>query len=287
MKLFTNFLIRILQLSCVVVFVYNILTIPAILSDDTRPIPPDIKADIVNTSHLPEDISTINVATTTAIVDDLIARATTAEEQPEQQESKLTYRLERNVFTKLMERIDSVIDTCDEMPTIEKKEVVKDFDTGVPRLPTHGLHAALQDWIRKEDDEVANSDGNTNRKYPTCQLPPPTLCSVSSYSVIMMSHTISDAKRLQLMMNAIKDMAQRPKTTEIILVWNSDKEVLTKAKGNDPKLLIKWDQDTSHPLRIFYSLENGLKNNLLNRYHPSIQPVEEVVMYFDDDGPFF
>jgi hypothetical protein len=27
-------------------------------------------------------------------------------------------------------------------------------------------------------------------------------------------------------------------------------------------------------------------NNLLNRYHPSIQPQHEAIVYFDDDGPF-
>ncbi|EJK76068.1 hypothetical protein THAOC_02189, partial [Thalassiosira oceanica] len=78
---------------------------------------------------------------------------------------------------------------------------------------------------------------------------------------------------------------------EVIIVWNSPRETLNQAKDDKEKSyarkLLDWDADPSHPLRIFFSLENGLANNLLNRYHPSIEPKNEVVMFFDDDGPFW
>ena len=47
-----------------------------------------------------------------------------------------------------------------------------------------------------------------------------------------------------------------------------------------------WNADSSHPLRIYFSLDNGLQNNLLNRYHPTLEPKHEAIVYFDDDGPF-
>ena len=77
----------------------------------------------------------------------------------------------------------------------------------------------------------------------------------------------------------------------MIIVWNSPRDALNQAKDDKEKSyarkLLDWDADPSHPLRIFFSLENGLANNLLNRYHPSIKPKNEVVMLFDDDGPFW
>jgi len=192
------------------------------------------------------------------------------------------YQLEHNVFQKLIERTTSVINTCHKTHSTDQKQTPTDFDTGVPPLPDRGMHDALQNWIRTN----SGTHGRT-QNYPVCQLPPSTSCHTSSYSVILMSHTIKDRKRLETMTAAIDDFALRPNTTEIVLVWNAQREVLRDSEDVRVKELLVWDQDTKHPLRIFYSFENGLGNNLMNRYHPSIRPIEEVVMYFDDDGPFF
>jgi len=242
---------RILQVSCIVSVGYNAITMYQSTSDNLYLIQPDLKTDIIF---------------------------------PTGKEYQLhSYRLERNVFKKLIERFGSVIDSCHKIPSSEKEEVVKDFDTGVPPLPEHGLHEALRGWVLKED----GANDNTREYHPMCQLPPTKSCDTTSYSVILMSHTISDQLRLQKMIKGIHTLSKRPSTAEIILVWNAEKEILTNSEDKRAMKLITFDQDSSHPLRIFYSLSNGLKNNLLNRYHPSIQPTEDVVMYFDDDGPFF
>jgi len=196
-----------------------------------------------------------------------------------------SYREEHNVFRKLEERVSSVIDECRSMKeksTQDVKKLKKDFDTGVPPLPEHGLHDAIKGWFENN----ANNNNNNKRDYPVCQLPPSSSCNVTSYSVIIMSHTVTDQERLRKMILGMQNLAGLPNTSEIILVWNGEKEALTTSSDNLVKKLLMWENDSSHPVRIFYALENSLENNLLNRYHPSVQPSEEAVLYFDDDGPF-
>lgn len=190
------------------------------------------------------------------------------------------YRHETNVFKKMLERSTNDADICRNLhPDHLGKPKEKDFDTGVPPLPENGIHEVLKAWL----------DGGYKDRgdYPMCELPPTLSCEVEKYSLILMSHTVSDNMRLGKLKNGIKDFAQRPETAEIILVWNSEKEVLLNSDKSDAKLIVEWNNDESHPLRIFFSLENGLGNNLLNRYHPMLQPKQEAIMYFDDDGPFY
>ena len=195
-------------------------------------------------------------------------------------EEKSSYRYERNVFKKMSERSSHDGETCQNLhPDHLGQAKEKDFDTGVPPLPENGVHEVLNAWL---------DGGDTDRgDYPMCELPPTKSCNVSQYSLILMSHTVEDQKRLRKLKNGIEDFAVRSETAEIILVWNSEKEVLINSDKKEAQSLVEWDQDESHPLRIFYSLDNGLGNNLLNRYHPMIKPKQEAIMYFDDDGPFY
>lgn len=191
-----------------------------------------------------------------------------------------SYRDETNVFKKMLERSANDAEVCSNLHSDhlgEAKE--KDFDTGVPPLPENGVHEVLQKWL----------DGGFHERgdHPMCELPPTKSCEVEKYSLILMSHTVKDNVRLRKLIGGIKDFSARPETEEIILVWNSEKKVLVDSDRDGAKMLVQWDEDPSHPLRIFYSLENGLENNLLNRYHPMIKPKSQAIMYFDDDGPFY
>ncbi len=191
-----------------------------------------------------------------------------------------SYRNEENVFRKMLDRSSSDAEVCSNLhPDHLGKPKEKDFDTGVPPLPENGVHEVLKEWL---------GGGSASRgDYPMCELPPAKSCDVSQYSLILMSHTVEDNKRLGKLKNGIQNFAKRPGTAEIILVWNSERKVLTESDKKDAKMLLEWDNDESHPLRIFYALENGLENNLLNRYHPMLKPKQEAIMYFDDDGPFY
>lgn len=195
-------------------------------------------------------------------------------------QAKSSYREESNVFKKMLDRSTNDAEVCSNLhPDHLGKAKEKDFDTGVPPLPENGIHEQLQKWLDGEFGERGD--------YPMCELPPTKSCDVDKYSLILMSHTVKDSKRLGKLINGIKDFAARPETEEIILVWNSEKANLVDSNRGGAKSLVEWDNDESHPLRIFYSLENGLQNNLLNRYHPMIKPKSKAIMYFDDDGPFY
>jgi len=208
---------------------------------------------------------------------------------------------ETNAFQRLIKRAQLNIATCNSVPTALNNENAaslwaKNTTSGVPFLPEFGIVNALEDWLSLSEDEkkvarVSNSsstsvhrhdDGLEEEEDGMCHLPPRTSCDVSMITAVLMSHTTD---RLQTLIGGLKNIAKWSAVGEIILVWNSDRSNLeTDVKG---KRLLGWHNDSSHPLRIFFSLENGLPNCLLNRYHPMIKPKYEALMYFDDDGPFF
>lgn len=198
------------------------------------------------------------------------------------EDDEISYRHENNAFLQIMKRSAHFQDSCHKLPEHHLGEhKPKEFDTGVPPLPEHGVHNAMKTWL--ENDK----NGTSNRgDYPMCSLPPAKSCEVDTFTLILMSHTVSDDERLGKLRNGINNLSRWKNTGEIILVWNSPRSVLAECEKKHCKSIIGWDAEESHPLRIFYSLENGLHNNLLNRYHPTLEPKHDAIVYFDDDGPF-
>jgi len=202
------------------------------------------------------------------------------------------------VFESMIERVKWTEEQCNNVPDHHIDTLTKSLQkaTDLPPLPEGGVAVALQRWLKEnnneqhsQEEEEAATNNNDENKYPTCYLPPPKSCDVTTYTLVIMSHT---TERLEAFMDPLTEMVDSwPGLTEIIIVWNSPRTTITsvieeKQKQYATKLL-SWDADPNHPLRIFFSLEEGLANNLLNRYHPKIQPKNQAVMYFDDDGPFF
>mmetsp|Transcript_16144 Transcript_16144/g.30432 ORF Transcript_16144/g.30432 Transcript_16144/m.30432 type:complete len:648 (+) Transcript_16144:142-2085(+) len=196
---------------------------------------------------------------------------------------------ERSIFESIIKRVKWTEEQCNSTPRNQRDSVKKALKvaTDLPMLPEGGVAPALEKWLKENPPS-----SSTNNDYPTCYLPPPKSCNVTTYTLVIMSHT---TERLQTFMDPLVPMVDSwPGLTEIIIVWNSPREKLAEvgkiADGNQRKYatqLLQWDEDASHPLRIFFSLDNGLANNLLNRYHPKLKPKNEAVMYFDDDGPFW
>ena len=196
-------------------------------------------------------------------------------------------RHERVAFESIIQRVKWTKDQCDSTPLDQRHTVKKEIKTAtdLPMLPEGGVAIALESWLKDDTD---------NNDYPTCYIPPTKSCHVTTYTLIIMSHT---TERLQAFMDPLRSMIDTwPGLTEVIIVWNSPRDTLTRAttsdnnNGKDKRYaneLLQWNENITHPLRIFFALENGLSNNLLNRYHPSLQPKNQAVMYFDDDGPFW
>jgi hypothetical protein len=210
-------------------------------------------------------------------------------QQTPKQESINSTHDDRTVFESIIRRVRWTEERCNGTIARERHSV-KQFQTAtdLPMLQEGGVAHALAKWLEENSSPSSNDDA-----YPTCYLPPPKSCHVTTYTLVIMSHT---TERLQAFMGPLGSMIDTwPGLTEVIIVWNSPRETLSNAAKNDTDSkegryatkLLRWDEDTSHPLRIFFSLENGLANNLLNRYHPKLEPKNEAVMYFDDDGPFW
>lgn len=210
-----------------------------------------------------------------------------ADNSKQQQQETLSIDLthdDRTVFESIIKRVKWTEEQCTGTPPNQIKTVKKPFKpaTALPMLPEGGVAPALERWMKENP-----SSSSTNNEYPTCYLPPPKSCDVTTYTLIIMSHTTA---RLQTFMDPLSSMVDSwPGLTEVIIVWNSPRETLTSVVANNAyaQKLLQWDEETTHPVRIFFSLENGLNNNLLNRYHPNLKPKNQAVMYFDDDGPFW
>ena len=201
---------------------------------------------------------------------------------------------EVHAFKTVISRAVANLEVCNSLPKIKgspTKEVQQITDT--PMLAEFGIMNALSEWIGKVEGEkntagavaaTQQQENDGEEAYPMCHLPPASSCQTKTYSVILMSHATD---RLSKLKGGVVDLSNRDATEEVILVWNSPRSLLESDSGGIGQELLRWDEDPTNKLRIFYALENGLENNLLNRYHPSINPKSEAVMYFDDDGPFF
>ena len=177
------------------------------------------------------------------------------------------YRNESNAFRKIMERSALFQETCHQLPEHHLGEAKpKEFDTGVPPLPEHGVHRAMKEWLEKETDGT-----NERGDYPVCSLPPSKSCNVDTFTLILMSHTVDDNVRLKKLRNGINNLSSWRDTGEIILVWNSAKSVLTECQ----KVSAGWDRIIQFSLLLlsllhFYNRHYakiywvGMQTNLIN-----------------------
>lgn len=196
---------------------------------------------------------------------------------------------ERAAFESIIERVKWTEEQCSGIPYYQRQTLTTSLKnaTDLPPLPEGGVAQSLKRWMEEDDQhpcDAANGDNCTS-----CYLPPPRSCDVTTYTLIIMAHTTGRLKKFIDPLTEMMDEWQG--MTEIIIVWNSPRTNLTAVSTEKEQQyatkLLAWDKDPSHPLRIFFSMEEGLTNNLLNRYHPKLRPKNQAVMYFDDDGPFF
>eukprot|EP00591_Stephanopyxis_turris_P004001 CAMPEP_0195509848 /NCGR_PEP_ID=MMETSP0794_2-20130614/2661_1 /TAXON_ID=515487 /ORGANISM="Stephanopyxis turris, Strain CCMP 815" /LENGTH=589 /DNA_ID=CAMNT_0040637155 /DNA_START=210 /DNA_END=1979 /DNA_ORIENTATION=- len=128
-----------------------------------------------------------------------------------------------------------------------------------------------------------------------CTLPPPKSCDQETFTVIFMGYKPDRVKKIWGQVQSMSKWknadnknakSKRPGmlVEEIILIWNGE---ISLNESKDGQALLQASADPEHPLRIFFSSQHGLQNNLLNRYHPDVKPTTDALLYYDDDGPFY
>lgn len=180
------------------------------------------------------------------------------------------WRQESFIWDQVVKRARAMHQDCEQIPIHLQKPVEVIKYTNISLLP-FGVATDVMEESQTTD-------------WPMCSLPPEKSCNVTKFSVIFMSHTIHRLKEMSGGINRLMK-GNHQRIQEIILVWNNDRTALEG--DNLGQIYLKNDGDPTHPLRIFFSFEEGLGNNLLNRYHPKVNPSSPAILYYDDDGPFW
>ena len=223
---------------------------------------------------------------------------------------------ERAVFETVLQRAKRSQSKCNIINKKDRRELnLSAFNaSSFPLLPEGGVVSTIEKWLLSSEKASSNRTVFTTQQSPlkhaACILPPSKSCHVKTYTVIFMARS-SERFHKVLHASLFAKTSSWKGLTEIIFVWNSPRHVLEEIAANrtvdsttaasyfgDQLLdqdadasyfavqLLERDADPNDPLRIFYSIENGLTNNLMNRYHPLLAPKNEAIIYFDDDGPF-
>ena len=99
------------------------------------------------------------------------------------------------VFESIIERVKWTEEQCNSVPEHNVDTLTTSLKkaTDLPPLPEGGVAAALKKWLdsenAKEQSETTTNNNNDNDVYPICYLPPPKSCDVTSYTLVIMSHT--------------------------------------------------------------------------------------------------
>ena len=130
---------------------------------------------------------------------------------------------------------------------------------------------------------------NAIQDYPyQCTLPPEMECSETQFTVIFMAYNPDRLKKLynQIIKMTSNNGGENFKSLvhEIVIVWNGEREVEESKFGQS---IVNLATKEGKPVRIVYPLKHGFVNDLMNRYHPSINIQTKAIMYYDDDGPFY
>jgi hypothetical protein len=70
---------------------------------------------------------------------------------------------------------------------------------------------------------------------------------------------------------------------EVLLVWNGEGNLTSTDNG---QALARLPSERNN-FRIFFPLEKGFPNDLMNRYHPRMEIKTKGILFYDDDGPFY
>ena len=181
---------------------------------------------------------------------------------------------EEAAFSNILERVKRSKATChkiEESNNGNKDLRVRTASTDVDFLPEFGVSDAVEKAMN-------------NKSVPSwgqCKLPPTKSCELDKVSVILMAYNEEGLKNIVTSLSCCTDSTLYPRRIidELILVWNGpDRESLESTRPG--KALKNKIESGQLPMRFFISTEHGLENNLLNRYHPLVNPRNEAVLFF-------
>ena len=99
---------------------------------------------------------------------------------------------ETTAFESIIQRVKWTKEQCNNVPPEQRNTVQKELKvaTDLPMLPEGGVASALEQWLKENPPSSSSATTNNNNDaYPTCYIPPPKSCHVSTYTLILMSHT--------------------------------------------------------------------------------------------------
>lgn len=184
-------------------------------------------------------------------------------------------------FQSVLKRSRAAQDFCNTLP-IQKDQQHHTLTVGnvtehVADLPDFGIVQALLNY-------TSFTHNDTTHDWQ-CQVPPPTECNTTHFTVIFMGY---NPDRLNALKRQVFSMTQPNSqwstvVKEAILVWNGPRNLTETDNG---QRLYKLSQERDN-FRIFYPLLEGFPNDLMNRYHPRFNVTTAACMFYDDDGPFY
>ena len=137
-----------------------------------------------------------------------LMKAGDVDSSPDANDANLIH--ERTVFESIIQRTKRTTEQCDGLPANERNTIKKKWTpaselaapppvgckTDVSLLPELGVGKALEAWLEENPaDQI--------RDYPTCYVPPPKSCNVTTYTLVIMSHT---TERLPAFVDPVSEM---------------------------------------------------------------------------------
>jgi hypothetical protein len=146
-----------------------------------------------------------------------------------------------------------------------------DTSKNASHLPHFGIIEALDDAYSDESNEWQ------------CQVPPETECDSQKFTVIFMGYRPDRLGPLKNQVFGMTGPHWNELVEEVLLVWNGEGNLTFTKEGQAlDKLATERDN-----FRIFFPLQQGFSNDLMNRYHPRMNITTKAILFYDDDGPFY
>jgi len=156
----------------------------------------------------------------------------------------------------------------------QQKLTVTNLTQDIADLPDFGIIQALQNY----------TTSSTTNEWQ-CVLPPSTECNTTNFTIVFMGY---NPDRLHQLKRQVSEMLKSTSqwnfvVQDVLLVWNGPRQLTSTKDGQ----VLQQLSNKHDKFRIFFPLEEGFPNDLMNRYHPRLNITTRAILFYDDDGPFY